>query len=456
MNASSKMVEYLSSLKFVDLSSETVESTRSLYLDYLGLSLRGSAAESSAPVINMLKNRLPGNSTSVVSGTDITTSPEYAVIANGCFAHSLELDDVVNEASLHPAVAVFPAATAISEMTGASGKDLITASAVGYEIMIRLGRALNPREHYRRGFHPTGTCGTFAAAAVASRLLNLREDEFLNALGIAASQAAASMEFLADGAWTKRFHPGWACHSGIIAAFLASEGFKGPSRPIEGKNGFLSSYSEAPSPELVDKDLGGRLLINDTSIKPHACCRYNQAPIDAIQEILKSHRVPVEEIEKIKIGAVKTAFPIVIEPEEHKKAPQSVVDAQFSLPFAAAVTLLKNRASLDEYTLQMIGSQEVKILMQKVECYTDEELNAEFPQKWPARVNIYTTKGENYQAKIDYPRGDPQNPLSWDELVQKFNDVVNNLNKETKNKIINKVKDLENIKISSLSRHLKA
>src|SRR5262249_31078469 len=149
----------------------------------------------------------------------------YAALANGTAAHSLELDDTHQGGSIHLGVSVFSAALAVAEHVGASGKAFIAAAVVGFEVAARLAMAVRPKEHYGRGFHPTATCGTFGAAVSAAKLLDLNEPQLLSALGIAGSQAAGSMEFLTDGAWTKRLHPGWAAFAGIHAASLAREGF---------------------------------------------------------------------------------------------------------------------------------------------------------------------------------------------------------------------------------------
>jgi len=445
MSISEKLVDYCISLQYASLPAEVVDKTKYLFLDYLGLAARGSAFDSSKPVISLVK-KLGAGGSSRVAGTDLQVKPEYACLANGCFSHSLELDDVINEASLHPAVAVFPAAVAACEMEGKGGKNFIEAAVAGYEVMARLGRAINPSEHYRRGFHPTGTCGTFAAAATAAKIFGLEKEAFRSALGIAGSQAAASMEFLEDGAWTKRFHPGWAAHSGLLAALLAREGFQGTKKPLEGKYGFFNSYSDKPQPELATENLGQDYYLLRTSTKPHACCRYNQSPIDAILSLVKNRDLQPEQVKKVSVALVKTAMPIVAEPAETKRRPQTVVDAQFSMPFAAAVAITKQRAFLDEYSLEVIQSEEIKKLMEKVECYNDPELDKEFPRKWPCHVTIETVQGEKLEAKVEYPKGDPENPLTWDELIYKFENVTRPVwDTKQQQELIDQVKSLETL-----------
>jgi 2-methylcitrate dehydratase PrpD len=231
------------------------------------------------------------------------------------------------------------------------------------------------------------------------------------------------MEFLATGAWTKRFHPGWAAHSGLIAAALARQGFTGPETIIEGQAGFAQAYSQAPRPERVTQGLGTSFEILATAVKPHACCRYMQAPIDAILELVRTHHIAADDVAQVTLGILDTAFPIICEPAAIKYAPRSVVDAQFSMPFGAAVALLFRRASLAEFTPEMVAAPRVRALMQRVSHARDAELERHFPRQWSAWAVIELHDGRKVSATVRYPKGDPQNPLSWDELLAKYREL---------------------------------
>ena len=424
MDETRSLVEKCHELRFAHLPEEVVDRTKYLLLDYLGVAARGSLSDSSIPMHRMVKKMGKGGGGAVVIGTNMTADPAYAALANGTAAHSLELDDVVNEASLHPAVAIMSAALGAGHIAGCSGRELIEGIVVGYEVMIRLGFTLDPAAHYARGFHPTGTCGTMGSAVTAAKILKLDRRGMTNALGIAGSQAAASMEFLTDGAFTKRLHPGWAAHSGIIAALLAGEGFTGPASILEGKYGFFHAYSAKSTPSRLMEGWGAPYRVMRTSIKPHACCRYKQGPIDGILEIMNKHRLKASDIQEVSLGILKAGFPIVADPEEHKYNPKSVVDAQFSMPFGAAVAVLYGRASLNEYTLEKVESSEVKEMMRRITCVKDPELDKDFPKRWRASVSIVTKGGEEFEIHIDHPKGDPENSLTWEELIQKFKDLT--------------------------------
>jgi 2-methylcitrate dehydratase PrpD len=426
------------------LPESTVDRAKYFLLDYIGVAARGALSDSSKPVHTLVTDLNATGKGAVIIGTPLRATPTYAAIANGAAAHSLEMDDVTNEASLHPGVAIMSAAFDAGYLGNASGGQFIEAVVAGYEVMIRLGICLNPSAHYKQGFHPTATCGTFGSAIAAGKLLGLNRAEMVNALGIAGSQTAGSMEFLTGGAYTKRLHPGWAAHAGIIAALLAKQGFTGPDTIIEGQSGFLKAYSPQSDLSKLFNDWGRPYKIEQTSIKPHSCCRYKQGPLDCILEIMRRQSLKPKDIETVTIAVLKTGVPIVAEPKEVKYNPKSVVDAQFSMPFGAAVAILNGKATLNEYVEKNLKDPAVREMMARVVCVQDDEIEREFPKKWPARVSIKTKNGKEYSTRIDAPKGDPENPLTWDELIEKFNTLSSPVFTEGRIKeIVTRVRHLE-------------
>ena len=444
MGITRELVEFCDGVKYENLPPEVVDRVKYHFLDFVGIASRGSLVESSQTVRSLIRDIGLSSEGAVIIGTDMRAAPEYAALANGAAAHSLELDDLHNESSLHPSVAVFPAALAAGAISNCDGKRFIEGVTVGYEVMTRLGKALNPGNHYARGFHPTGICGVFGAAAAAAKILGLDVERTINALGIAGSQAAGSMEFLTDGSWTKRLHAGWAAHSGIIAAMLAEKGFTGPATIIEGRFGFLHSYSGGAVPDRVVTDLGKPFEITKTSIKSHACCRYKQGSIDGILNVMRENNLKPEEVKQVTLGILKSGFPIVAEPAELKYNPKTLVDAQFSMPFGAVVAMIYGRASLSEYTLQNIESAKVKEMMRRVSCVENAELEKVFPKQWPASVELVTEDGRRFSTRVDYPKGDPENPLTWEELISKFDDLTSAIySTERRRRLVMQVRALE-------------
>ena len=441
-----KLAKFCMDLKFEEIPPEVRDRAKYFALDFVGVAARGTLENSTKAMYQFIKNLGPTTKGGVIIGTKMRAQHHYSALANGTSSHSLEMDDVNNEASLHPGVAIFPAAFAACEMANKNGKRFIEGVILGYDVMIRLGKALGPREHYSRGFHPTGTCGTFGATAAVAKILGLSEAQMVNAFGIAGSQAAGSMEFLAQGAWTKRMHPGWAAHNGIIASLLAKKGFKGPSTIVEGRDGFLHAYSLNADANKVLEEIGSSFEIMRTSIKPHACCRYMQPPIDGILKIIKENQIKAEEVEKVTLGILKAGFPIIVTPEEIKYNPKSVVDAQFSMPFGAAAAILYGQTSLSQYRAKIIQSPEMKQMMDRVRCVEDLELEKVFPKQWPATAEVKTKDGRTFSTRIDYPKGDPENPLSWDELIEKFNGLTSSIySKARREKFIEQVRRIEGI-----------
>ena len=417
------LAAFCTRLDYDRLPAEVVDRAKYFFLDYLGVAVRGSLSESSQPLYR-LADSLASAGRGTVLGRAETVNFPYAALANGTSAHSLELDDTHQAGSIHLGVSVFSAALAVAEQVGASGRDFLTASVVGFEVAARLAMALKPTEHYGRGFHPTATCGTFGAAASAAKLLGLSEAQLLSALGIAGSQSAGSMEFLAEGAWTKRLHPGWAAFSGVHAALLAKEGFIGPRTILEGRDGFLKAYGLRPDPRKISAGLGEDFQILRTAVKPHACCRYTQAPIDAVLSIVQEHDVQPEQVKQITIGMLETGIPVICEPAARKSRPTNVVEAQFSLPFGVAVALLKRRAGLDEFSEAMLADAAVGALMSKVGYEPDPQLEKNYPKEWPAWARVSLNTGQEVSAQVRFPKGDPENPLSWDELTAKYVDLA--------------------------------
>jgi 2-methylcitrate dehydratase PrpD len=445
MGITQELARYCNRMMFNDLSDEVIDCVKYRFLDFISVACRGSKEDPSQTIYRFVREMEKGEG--VIVGTKEKAPYLYSALANGTSSHAIEMDDVDNEASLHPGVVVFPSALATGEMVGASGKRFILAVVLGYEVMVRLGTALGPENSYKRGFHPTGTCGTFGSSVASSKILGLQEEEILNAIGISGSQAAGSMEYLAQGAWTKPFHAGWAAHSGMVAALLSRKGFKGPSSILEGRDGFLHAYSNGADPSKVLEGIGSGFQILQTSVKTHACCRYMHSAIDAVLKIVKENNLRPEQVKKIKIGVLRAGAHLIAEPIESKYNPQSIVDAQFSMPFGATAALLYGKAGLKEFQLSTILSRPVRETIRKVECIIDPELDRTFPKQWRATAEILTEDEKRYSTTVEYPKGDPENPLSWEEMRERFHELTGQImKKDQRLKIVEAVERLDGIK----------
>src|SRR5215472_14606708 len=268
-----ELVEFLHAINPESLPAQVLARDRYFLLDYLAVAIRGSQEESARCVQRMI-GRIGATGCARVIGTPIRTLPALAALANGTASHGIEQDDTHSGGSIHLGTTMYSVALALAEaLPEITPERFLAAVVAGYEAAARIAMAVQPKEHYALGFHPTQTCGVFGAAITASKLLGLTAEQTLSASGIAGSMSAGSMEFLAEGAWTKRIHPGLAAQNGIHAALLAGEGFIGPRHILEGRDGFLHGYSRNPAAERLTDGLGKSYEILRTAVKPHACCR---------------------------------------------------------------------------------------------------------------------------------------------------------------------------------------
>jgi 2-methylcitrate dehydratase PrpD len=413
---------FAAGLRHEDLPPEVERRARLLLLDLAGNMLRGRHdAESSPPLLAAVRAMGLGTGTSVVFGEMRRWSPAGAALLNGAFAHSLDFDDTHAAGSLHPGAPVIPAALAAAEISGAAGSEVIAAIIAGYEVTNRLALALPAGAHYDRGYHPTATCGVFGAAAAAARVLGLDAARVVDAFGIALSQSAGSLQFLENGAWTKRFQVGWAAMAGLSAALLAREGFVGAAKSLEGRAGFLHAYAPSPEPARALQALGTEWELMRTAVKPYPSCRYGHASVDAALALRAEHGLEAVEIEQVIMGLPNKGMRLVGAPLAYKQAPQNVVDGQFSGPFVVACALLHGRFAWDSYA--RLEEPALRALMRKIECVEDPEVEAEFPANMSGKLTI-RARGQLFERKVVVPKGEPDNFLTEAELRKKFHGLA--------------------------------
>ncbi|MEA4961725.1 MmgE/PrpD family protein [Lutispora sp.] len=439
--------EFAEQTTYNDLPRKVQDYAKTLILDLLGCIIGGRHIESSQ-IASKVAMTLGGNPQSTVIGYNTKVSAPWAAFINGVTGHAFDMDDDHREGTLHSSVAVFPAVLAMAETLGATGKDVITAYVLGSELMIRLGESFLGQTYYQ-GFHPTGTTGVFGATLGAGKILGLNAAQLATAQGIAGSEAAGLLEWKADGSWTKRFQAGYAAMNGILPALLARDGYTGPSSIYEGKDGFVRAYSYQDKFDVfrINNRLGEKWEFADNSIKPHACCRFACPIVDCAIDISKNNELNPSDIEDVIVKCNKWMITILTEPSGRKYHPETVVDAQFSLPYAAAVGLVKKRASVPEFTNASIKDPEILTLMQKVRYELDPEAEKVYPEKYPSTVIVTMKDGKKYSSYIEHPKGDPENPINREELLAKFR-LLSSFNMQAKRaeNIIDLVSNLEQIK----------
>jgi 2-methylcitrate dehydratase PrpD len=422
MGITTQLSEFTAHIRLSTLPPAVVQRTRFLVLDLIGNIVRARHdAESTASFLGAVRAMGMAAGNSGVFGDAARYTPAGAAFLNGALAHSLDFDDTHAAGSLHPGAPVIPAALAAGEMVGASGADVLAAIVAGYEITCRIALALPAGEHYDRGFHPTATCGAFGAAAAAARVFGLDADEVAGALGTVLSQCAGSLQFLVNGAWTKRFQVGWAACNGLMAATLVREGFKGASEALEGRHGFLRAYAPNPKPERAVQDLGQTFELMNTAVKPYPSCRYGHAGIDAALALRADNDLKPEQITAVTLGLPRAGMMLIGQPAEKKANPENVVDGQFSGPFVVSAALATGAMGWDSYDL--LQDPTVRSLLPKVHCEIDPEIEAEFPANMSGKLTI-EARGERFMQKVVVPKGEPSNFLSEGELRAKFSGLT--------------------------------
>ena len=390
----------------LDAAGIAMASTRYEFAHKTLAGLRGLAGEGDVPVIGM-PAKLPARD---------------AATMNGFLCHGLDYDDTHIAAIVHPTASVFPAVMSAAAMTGADGQAMVTAYIIGVETAARIGMCAKSQFH-QVGFHPTGMVGVFGCTLAAGRLMGLNEKQLIHAQGLAVSMASGSMQFVEDGAWNKRLHPGWAASAGITAAALAKEGFVGATDPYDGRFGLFNSYLGC-GPRVAETDLslataglGDVWELMETAIKPYPACHFTHGAIDAAL-ILREQGVSAGEIESIKVlvpdGVVKT----ICEPEANKKKPANDYDAKFSVHFLVAAAFVRGRLTLEELEPEALADAEILDLTSRVSY--GEYPDSPFPKAYSGEVIVTMKDGSERRHQEHINRGAADRPLANDEIIAKF------------------------------------
>ena len=408
-----------------DLSTDARAAVDDHLVDWVGLVVGGeTVAESSASVVDAIDALTTGGDESgaTVLPTGERVAPDRAALLNGTFAHSLDFDDTHRASSLHPGAPVIAAALAVAETVEAEPDELRAAVAVGYDVACAVGRAVTPEAHYARGFHITATCGTFGATAAAGRLRGLSREELASAFGVNGSQAAGSLQFLKNGAWNKRLHPGLAASRAVLASELAANGFVGAAEPLEGEDGFLRGYSDDPDPSLLADLTPGRAL-EETALKPYPCCRYTHAAIDALLGM--AEEVDADAVESVRVELPESGVRLTGDPIDAKRRPDNFVDCQFSMPFVAALALSEGDAGLSAFldAQDRLDDADLRRLMDATTVEATERTRERFPEVWAAGVTVETDDGTR-EAFVEHARGEPENPLGRAAVDRKFRELA--------------------------------
>jgi 2-methylcitrate dehydratase PrpD len=413
------IAQFVAELRYDDIPAAVRERARIQMLDGLGVGLASNVYPFADKAIAGLR-ALGGEGGCTVLGRRERLPVRDAALANGILIHGLDFDDTHLASIVHASAAALPAALSLAEALDLHGRDLLTTYVAGMEVAIRLGAAVKGGFHHA-GFHATGIVSHFSAALVAGKLLKLTQDQLVSAQGIAASSASGVQVFLEEGAWTKRFHPGWGAVAGITAAHLAQHGFVGPSRPYEGKFGLFETHLHDGAAAVDVASLGAGLRerwhLSDTAIKPYPVCHFIHGAAEAAIGLHAELPMP-QAIARIRVLLPAPTLPVVAEPAVDKKRPQTDYAAKFSAPFVVATCLVHGRFGLAELQPEALKDPAVLALCERTDCASDPE--TAFPTYFSGGVELELTDGRRLCRHVRINSGAGERALSIDEASDKF------------------------------------
>ncbi|WP_284336160.1 MmgE/PrpD family protein [Comamonas sp. NoAH] len=406
------LATFAAQLRWADVPEAVQRKTEDLWVDWFGSVLAGQSARPVQSICRFALSQGPSSGASEVIAQGATTSPMMAAMTNAAASHVAEQDDVHNGSVFHPAAVVFPPAVAVAQSIGASGAQLMAACVAGYEVGIRVGEFLG-RSHYKI-FHTTGTAGTLAAATAVGNLLGLTPLQMQHALGSAGTQSAGLWEFLRTAADSKQLHTAHAASAGLMAAYLAQEGFTGAQDIFTGPQGLAAGMSQDANPTKLTDGLGTRWATTETSFKWHASCRHTHPAADALLQVMQQNKLQVADIAHIAChvhqGAIDVLGPVV--------SPSTVHQSKFSMGTVLALAARFGFAGLTEFDAHFQAPETVAV-REKVQMVLDAEVDAAYPQRWIGKVTVQTVDGRTLQGRVDEPKGDPGNTLSRAEITDK-------------------------------------
>ena len=419
------VAEFVVGARFDALPSELLDVGRKSILDGLGLSLSGSVAGSGRIVQDYLRSQGLSGETTVI-GTSLKVPPRFAAFANGIGMHADDYDDTqlavgadrVYGLLTHPTAPCLPAALAISELLDLSGKNLTLAYHLGVEVESKISEAMSPR-HYQHGFHSTATCGTFASATAACKLHGLPVEQVLPALAIAASQSAGLRENF--GTMTKPFHAGRAAESGVLATDLARSGYTATDRILESPRGFFQAHGGGYALEAIDGKLGKPWTFLDPgiSIKPNPSGSLTHPGMTKMLELILEHDIRPGDVERVDVGTNHNMPNALI---HHR--PKTELQAKFSMEFCMAILLLERRGGLSEFTDAVVNRSDVQAMIERIHFGVHPEAEAAGYDKMTTILEIRLKDGRTIAGRADFGKGSPSNPMSYDEVAEKFRECA--------------------------------
>ena len=440
---SEAVAEFTERLNLAKIPPEVQTKAKLIFLDTLGIALASSTMDFGKMAIAVARE-LGGSKQSRLLGTRDKVASANAVIANGTLAHGLDYDDTLEGAIVHTGCCSAITALAVGEEVRGTGRAVLEATVAGIEVMCKVG-LVAPGKFHARGFHPTALSATFAAAAAAGKLYSLKASQLVHAFGICGSQSSGIIEYLTDGSWTKRIHPGWSSHGGIVATRLGRVGFLGPASVFEGSHGFYRAFGGNDGIHLEKlKELGKSWEIPKIAFKSYPCGSISQPYMDCALRLREKHRLRPDQIEEVICRTAEGPVHRLWEPLAEKQKPANSYGAKFSLPYSIALMLVFGKAGLEEFSEKAIHNSQVLALAQKVRYELDPTID--YPRHFVGHVRVRLKDGKLLEENQPHPRGGLESPIPPEEIEEKFRANATLALPRTKvEKVLGLVRDLENL-----------
>jgi 2-methylcitrate dehydratase PrpD len=414
MEVTRQLAQFVVNHSYSNISSDIRELAKNAIIDTLGCCIAGynEAREECEWIVELVKE-LGGKPESSVFVNGFMTSAPFAALANGTMIHSIDFDDTHMGSISHFSASLVPTVFSMAEKLHAGGPALLEAFVVGFEVGARVGRRMMP-SHYRF-WHPTGTFGSLASAAAASKLLELDVVQTEYALGLAADLAAGFRYCIDKGDYSKSLHPGFAAMRGVMLALLVLKGANGPKGILEYPTGFCHALSEEPDIEKIIDGLGESYEITSNSLKAYPTILISHSSIQAILEMIKEHNVDCSEILKVRLTISRTA-----KGQGQNYDPETPLAARLSIPFCVALALVDKEVSLKQFTRERLDDPQVKDLMGRIEIEENPSLNEKYPETLASIVELETKAKGTIRNQVIYPKGNMKNPMTRNDVVDKF------------------------------------
>ena len=414
-----RLASFSASLSLADVPADVADAAKLHALDVLGCGLAAHALDTFPAAREALAEEGGAGPATAIGVRDGLTARDAAFV-NGVACHSLDFDDTHPGAVAHISTVVVPAALAVGEQVSATGEEVLASIVAGNEVAIRIGMASGEAFH-AKGFHPTAIAGIFGAAAAAARLRGLDAETTVQSLGIAGSLASGILEFLGDGSSTKRLHAGMAASGGVTAVALAAHGATGPRTVLEGRFGLYRAHLGDEAQVDIDAqlaDLGARWETPRIAFKPYPACHYLHASLDATIQAMTEEGLEPGDVVDLVVVSPPAGVSMVLEPAANKARPRSEYEAKFSLPYSVATYLTHGRVDVSSYTDEAIGDEDVLAVAGTIRYEVADFATA--GRAFPGGARIRTKDGREIERTLLYQRGDPENPMTADEVVGKF------------------------------------